>query len=209
VSAAPAPIAGRLPWVSWEFLTGFRTARVLTVGYIGTLAVPMFKLVEGSLSVAGKVPDNYLALAFLASLLLSLAHMANEICCPQLIRQFPSFVQFHKAVSEFVQQASTIEKAQKSRAEEDGKAVVMERHPDLDDAKGLELLVKTAREVIAPYKRRIPSIVETFEEDWHAANRALPAIRYTVAALYAGAGGFGSALIGQITWVVVRGAGWL
>lgn len=195
------------PKVTWESLTGFRTANVLSIGYVGALAVPLIKLAGPTVVSLGKGSETLLALAFLASLALAIAHAANEILCPQLIRSYPSFALFHKAVSEFAQQRKMIETTAQDDKEKRLLSAVAVAYPHLAvaDAKAL---MKAINDETTPLATPLPTVIDTYQEDWLSANAKNPVARYCVATFYGLAAVFGSVLAVRITAAVVRHAGW-
>ena len=186
---------------SWEILTGFRTASVLKIGYLGAIVVPAIKYADPVLRSAGGNSSDLLGLSFLASIALAVAHVANEIFCPHLLRVYPTFVLYHKAISEYTQQHDIIATAQNKRrmtnlSREVGASL------NVDDATR-ESLSQAILSTVDDLEPEPVSVLNTYEQDWEKANLSFAIVRLLVIFFYFVSAVLGLMLMYRLTLAIV------
>lgn len=198
----------------WDSLGFLRAIGLLRVGYVGTVAIPIYAYCVQSWNAWADLHPPALKLvlpmslfaAFVGSVLLSVAQLLNEVFCPKVVKVYGTYRGFHSYVAEYVANERVIGGAawevEKTEIDEAAR-----RHlPQADDSvrSTLSAVVAThVATVIATQTTPLPGdqALVTHRTQWEIANTAFAPVRYTIGICYVTA-----ALIaaGLIVWQIPR-----
>jgi hypothetical protein len=187
--------------IEWESVSPLRSIVVLRVGYLGAAAVPViaYGIVLWNDWHPYRKPIHLpfnLFLTFLASTLLSVGHLLNEIFVPKLIKTYGTLHYYRRVLAEFVTNQKTITQA-------DLESMQLQFSSDLEaklpghplsalDEIAAGMAGTLSKYMTMPSKDHKP--LTECDKDWKAANECRPWMKLFIVVCYISAGGIAAYL---------------